>query len=65
MIDMELLKTVDRLGKVRTPIRRQRDVVLSLLANAEALRRRADLLEEQAVKAQKGLKRLVNKSSNH
>lgn len=61
MIDMEFLKAIDKLPEVGVPILRRRDGVLNLLSCAEDLRRRADLIEDQAMQAQKALKVRVAK----
>ena len=61
MIDMEFLLTIDKLPEVGVQILRRRDGVLSLLSSAEDLRRRADLIEDQAFQAQNALKDRVAK----
>src|SRR5690606_30691394 len=61
MIDMEFLLAIDKLPEVGVPILRRRDGVLNLLSSAEDLRRRADLIEEQALQAQNALKCRVSK----
>ena len=61
MIDMEFLLAIDKLPEVGVPILRRRDGVLNLLSSAEDLRRRADLIEDQALQAQEALKARVAK----
>ncbi|TFL14056.1 hypothetical protein CSC67_07760 [Pusillimonas caeni] len=61
MIDMEFLLAIDKLPEVGVRVLRRRDGVLSLLSSAEDLRRRADLIEDQALQAQNALKARVGK----
>ncbi|SHI11958.1 stable inheritance protein KleA [Pollutimonas bauzanensis] len=59
MVNIRFLRAVEFLPEVGASILRQRDGVLNLLATASDLRRRAELIEEQAQQAQQVLERRV------
>jgi len=61
VIDMKFLLSIDKFPEVGGQILRRRDGVLNLLSSAESLRRRADLIEDQALQAQNALKVRVAK----